>query len=99
MLDQYEQLIEATRLAGRVPWAFEAYWYKLGNYRGLGGGLGEFGRGQRILRGFLPASGDLKGFGTGLSPWWQSLGLNDLGLMARSLGRLREAAMIRREHD
>ena len=31
MLDRYEQLIEATRLAGRAQEAFDLYWYGLGS--------------------------------------------------------------------
>jgi hypothetical protein len=98
MLDRYEQMIEAIRLAGREAEAFDLYWY------GLGGGvyldkLGEYGRGYRILRGFLPTWSALKGFGAGLTPRTQSLGLSELGDMAQSLGRLQEAAEIRREDD
>jgi tetratricopeptide (TPR) repeat protein len=97
MLDRYEQLIEATRLAGRVQEAFELYWFGLGSYRHLGNRLGEYARGYRILSGFLPLSGDPAGFGLGLSAANQSHGMNDLALMTRHLGRLREAADIRSE--
>jgi len=61
--------------------------------------LGDYARGYRILRGFLPSSGDLMEFGAGLKAEWQSIGLNELGLMARRLGRLRECADIRRADD
>ena len=69
MLDRYEQLIEATRLAGRAQEAFDLYWYGLGRLQHLGKKLGEYARGYRILRGFLPPSGDPKGFGAGLTQW------------------------------
>jgi tetratricopeptide (TPR) repeat protein len=99
MLDRYEQLIEATRLAGRVQEAFDLYWFGLGGYTHLCKKLGDYARGYRILRGFLPTTGDAKGFGQGLTERWQSLGLNALALMARGLGRLYEAADLRREDD
>jgi tetratricopeptide (TPR) repeat protein len=99
MLDRYEQLIEATRLAGRAEEAFDLYWYGLGSYIHLGHRLGEYSRGYRILRGFLPPSGDPNGFGAGLEEQSQSAGLNALGLMAKHLGRLSEAADIRRVDD
>jgi len=60
--------------------------------------LGEYARSYRIMHGFLPMSGDPKGFGAGLEPLWQSLGINELGLMAQLLGRLHEAADIWSEH-
>jgi tetratricopeptide (TPR) repeat protein len=99
LLDRYEQLIEVTRLAGRVQVAFDLYWDGLGSYAHLGWKLGEYGRDYRILRGFLPASGDPKGFGTGLRDQDQSVGLNGLALTGRRLGRLHESADLRREHD
>src|SRR5437899_946940 len=85
MLDRYEQMIEATLLAGREREAFDLYWHAMGNGRHLAYKLGEYARAYRILRGFLPVSGDLKSFGTGLTAKKQSLGLNDLGEMARHL--------------
>lgn len=99
MLDRYEQLIEATRLAGRAQEAFELFWYGLGGYDHLAGRLGEFARGYRIALGFLPPSGDAGAFGAGLTARWQSIGLTTLSLMANHLGRLREAAELRREDD
>src|SRR5262249_5152715 len=98
-LDRYEQLIEATRLAGREREAFDLYWYGLGGYANLARKLGEYARGYRILRSFLPESGDPSGFGVGLSDQDRSFGLNALGLIARHLGRLQEAADIRRVDD
>jgi tetratricopeptide (TPR) repeat protein len=98
-LDRYEQLIEATRLAGRVQEAFDLYWHGLGSYLHLGKRLGDYARGYRILCGFLPPFGDPKNFGAGLTARRQSLGLNALGLWAHHLGRLRESADIRREDN
>ena len=99
LLDRYEQLIEATRLAGRAQQAFDLYRFGLGGYGHLGWSLGDFARGYRILGGFVPDSGDLGRFGEGLTPRDQSLGLNELALMARRLGRLQEALAVRRVDD
>jgi hypothetical protein len=98
-LDRYEQLIEATRLAGRAQDAFDLYWYALGGFDHLGRALGECVRGERILRAFLPPSGDPRGFGAGLSPDRQAAGLNSLVLMTQQLGLLQRAAVYRREND
>ncbi len=48
-LNRYEQLIEITRLAGRLEGAVELFRYGLGGYPHLGQRLGEFSRGQRIV--------------------------------------------------
>ena len=98
-LDRYEQLIEATRLAGREQEAFDLYWFGLGGYGHLGKCLGDYARGYRILRGFLPGNGDLEHFGEGMPPRAQAAGLGDFALTARQLGRLREALAVRREDD
>lgn len=99
LLDRYEQAIEALRLAGRVKEAFDLYWYGLGGFGHLGKVLGDYARGYRILRGFVPEGGDLGRFGEGLEPYAQSVGLNALSLMARRLGRLQEALAVRWEDD
>ena len=99
LLDRYEQLIEATRLAGRVQEAFELYWYGLGYFAHLGKLLGEYARGYRILRSFFANSGDLNQFGYGLRIHDQSLGLNEFALTCRYLGRLHEALAARAEVD
>ena len=99
LLDRYEQLIEALRLAGRAQEAFELYWYGLGSADHLIKSLGEYARGHRILHGFVPGNGDLSHFGGGLSPRDQSLGLSDLAALASGLGRLQEALVARREDD
>ena len=99
LLDRYEQLIEALRLAGRQQEAFDLYWSGLGSYRHLGRVLGDYARGYRILRGFVPENGDLGRFGQGLAPNDKMLGLNDLVLMGSRLGRLQEAWAARQEYD
>jgi hypothetical protein len=53
-LDQYEQLIEQTLLAGRAKEAFDLYWHGLGAYGNLGWVLGDYGRCLRILERFVP---------------------------------------------
>jgi tetratricopeptide (TPR) repeat protein len=98
-LDRYEQLIEATRLAGRAQEAFDLFWFGLGNFENLGYRLGEYARGYRILRSFLPPSGDMTGFGAGLKARDQSVGIGTLAVIAEKLGRLREAADILLESD
>ena len=97
LLDRYEQLIEATRLAGRAQEAFDLYRYGLGGFGHLGKVLGDYARGYRILCGFVPDGGDLRGFGEGLGSNDQAAGLGDLSLLARGLGRLQEALAARLE--
>jgi tetratricopeptide (TPR) repeat protein len=52
MLDRYERLIEATRLAGREREAFDLFYYAMGGWKNLGWVLGEYQRGYRILAAF-----------------------------------------------
>ncbi|MBT9558056.1 MAG: DUF4062 domain-containing protein [Myxococcales bacterium] len=99
MLDRYEQLIELMRLAGRTQEAFDLYWFGLGGFAHLGRLHGDYARGYRILRGFLPANGAPAAFGAGLAADDQSVGLNDLALYAQVLGKLGEAADLLREAD
>jgi tetratricopeptide (TPR) repeat protein len=94
MLDRYERLIEATRLAGREERAFDLYWFGMGNYKNLGQTLGEYQRGYRILAAFS-ATGQLEDFGPTLALRGRSILLSDLGIFANHLGRLREAWVIR----
>ena len=94
-LDRYEQLIEATRFAGHEQAAFDLYYFGMGNFSHLGSKLGEYVRCHRILSGFLVMSGQSESFGTGLSESDRSIGLNELALSARALGRLVEAKAIR----
>jgi hypothetical protein len=51
MLDRYERLIEATRLAGREEEAYALFDTALGAWSGLSS-LGEYQRGYRILSSF-----------------------------------------------
>lgn len=97
LLDRYEQWVEATRLAGRVGEAFDLYWFGLGAYVTLAKTLGDYARGYRILQGFLPASGEFAGFGAGLPERERGLGINDLGMFARQLGRLTKAEALHHE--
>jgi tetratricopeptide (TPR) repeat protein len=87
VLDSYETLIEHTRLAGLPEQAFDLYWNALGNYRHLGGTLGQNARGLRILFGFL-TNGDPETTGKGFPARRQSQLLNDLGLFALKMGDL-----------
>lgn len=98
VLDRYERLIEATRLAGREQEAFELFWRGLGSYKHLGWVLGEYERGYRILAAFT-ATGRPEDLGVTIEPRWRSLLANDLSLFARQLGRLAEARAIRRLND
>lgn len=52
MLDRYENLIEQTRLSGRVSESFQLFQLSLGDWNHLGSALGEYSRGARILAGF-----------------------------------------------
>lgn len=95
VLDRYERLIEATRLAGREEEAFELYWRNgLGGYGHFGWVLGEYQRGYRILAAFSAT-----GLPEDLAPTMElrnrSLLANDLALYALCLGRLAEAWAIR----
>ncbi len=98
VLDRYERLIEATRLAGRDEEAFELFWYGLGNHEHLGKVLGEYQRGYRIVAAFS-ATGLPQDLGPtiGLRRRW--LLANELALFADQLGRLAEARAIRRLDD
>jgi len=98
VLDRYERLIEATRLAGRLNEAFELYWLSLGPYEYLGQQLGEFERGHRILAAFSP-SGRPDDFLVGGSLWERALLANEVALFAQQLGRLAEARLILRLVD
>jgi tetratricopeptide (TPR) repeat protein len=98
VLDRYERLIEATRLAGREQEALELYWYGLGEYGHLGHILGEYERGYRILAAF-GSTGRPEDLGPTMELRWRSLLANDLALFAMQLGRLAEARAIRRLND
>jgi hypothetical protein len=94
VLDRYERLIEATRLARREQEAFELFWYGMGSFRNLGWVLGEYQRGYRILAAFS-ASGRPEDLGPTMAPRERSQLANTLGLFALRLGRLAEAWVIR----
>jgi Domain of unknown function (DUF4062) len=98
VLDRYERLIEATRLAGREQEAFDLYWYGLGGYTHLGKVLGEYERGYRILAAFS-ATGRPEDLGSTMVLRWRGLLANVLALFALRLGRLAEARGIRRLTD
>jgi tetratricopeptide (TPR) repeat protein len=98
VLDRYERLIEATRLAGREQEAFDLYWYGIGNYQNLGWVLGEYQRGYRILAAFS-ATGRPEDLGPRMVLRERSLLASDLALFAQKLGRLEEARAIRQEDD
>jgi len=97
ILDRYERLIEATRLAGREQEAFELFEDGLGGYRHLGAVLGEYERAYRIVAAFS-ATGRHEDIGA-TTARWRSLLANNLSLFAKSLGRLAEARAIRRLDD
>ncbi len=99
LLDRYEQLIEALRLAGRAQEAYNLLRFGLGGYDHLGKVVGDYARGYRILRGFVPENVDLARFGQGLAPNSQTVGLSTLALMCSGLGRLQEAWAARQEDD
>ncbi len=99
LLDRYEQVIEALRLAGRAQETFDLYWFGLDGFDHLGKVLGDYARGYRILRGFVPENGDLARFGRDLAPIDRALGLTDLALICSRLGRLQEAWAARQEDD
>lgn len=93
VLDRYELLIEATRLAGREQEAFDLFWNGMGNHRHLGWVLGEYQRGYRILAAFS-ATGRPDDLGSTMMTHERSLLASDLLLFAEGLGRLDEAWVI-----
>jgi tetratricopeptide (TPR) repeat protein len=98
MLDRYERLIEATRLAGREQDAFKLFKYGIGSYTNLGKGLGEYHRGYRILAAFS-RTGRPEDLGPTMTLRQRSLLANSLALFALRLGRLAEAWAIRQVDD
>ncbi len=98
VLDRYERLIEATRLAGREQEAFDLFWFGMGNHRHLGWVLGEYERGYRVLAAFS-ATGHPEDLGPTIPLGERSFLANDLALFAVRLGRLAEARAIRRVDD
>jgi tetratricopeptide (TPR) repeat protein len=94
VLDRYEELIEATRLAGREQDAFDLYSYAMGNIDNLGWVLGEYQRGYRILATFSP-TGQPGELARTLPSRKRHLLVNELALFALRLGRLSDAWTIR----
>ncbi len=99
LLDRYEQLIEVMQLAGREQEALDLYWDGLGGHAHVAGRLGEYARGHRILRAFLPSNGDALPISSRVRERDQAAGLSDLALFAEALGRLGEAAALQSEVD
>jgi tetratricopeptide (TPR) repeat protein len=95
VLDRYEWLIEATRLAGREEEAFELYWYGMGSYHHFAKRLGEYQRGYRTVAAFS-TTGHPEDLAPKLAIRRRSLLANELALFARKLGRLGEASAIHR---
>lgn len=89
-LDQYESLIEHTRLAGRVEQAFDIYWDQLGSFTHLGKCLGENPRGLRIVSGFAN-NGEAEMISRALPREKRSLLATAWGLFAEYLGDLSTA--------
>jgi tetratricopeptide (TPR) repeat protein len=92
VLDRYERLIEATRLAGREQEAFELFHWALGGYAHLAQ-LGEYERGYRILAGFS-RTGLPEDLGATITPELRAVLFNSLALLSIRLGRLAEAQAI-----
>ncbi len=93
LLDRYERLVEATRLAGREPEAFDLYWHAMGGYKNLGWSLGEYQRGYRILAAFS-TTGVSEDLAPTLPLRERSFLANDLAIYAMKRGRLAEAWTI-----
>lgn len=98
VLDRYERLIEATRLAGREQEAFDFFWDGIGSFRHLGWVLGEYQRGYRILAAFS-VTGRPEDLVPTMTPRQRTLLAADLGLFAFRLGRLADASAIRQLVD
>jgi hypothetical protein len=97
-LDRYEQLIEATRLAGKEEDASELYWSGLGGFDHLGKALGQYMRGYRIVAAFS-GSGQARDLAPSLPMRKRILLINSLALFALRLGRLAEAGALRKFVD
>jgi tetratricopeptide (TPR) repeat protein len=89
ILDQYESLIEQTLLAGNAHEAFRLYQDALGGYKNLGGVLGDYARGLRVLERFVPEDDFSRARQLPFDRPW--IVVNDLGCFARNLGDLGRA--------
>jgi len=94
VLDRYERLIEATRLAGREQEAFDLFWFGLGTIHHLGGRLGEYQRSYRILMAFSE-SGRPEDLAPMMPLRERSYLVDSLAFNAFRLGRLAEAWALR----
>ncbi|MFM7549409.1 MAG: hypothetical protein ACKO8I_11195, partial [Cyanobacteriota bacterium] len=97
-LDRYEQLIEATRLAGKEDAASELYWTGLGGFDHLGKALGQYMRGYRILAAFS-GSGQARDLAPSLPIRKRIILIDSLALFALRLGRPAEAGALRKFVD
>jgi tetratricopeptide (TPR) repeat protein len=93
VLDRYERLIEATRLAGREQEALDLFWDGMGGIDNLGRVLGEYQRGYRILAAFS-ATGRPEDLGPKISLWMRWLLSVHFAFFADRLGRLVETGTI-----
>ena len=98
VLNRYERLIEATRLAGREQEAWNLYRYGMGACPNLGWVLGEYQRGYRILAAFSP-TGRPENLAPTLPARDRFLLANELAIFARLLGRLADAWTTRQAAD
>jgi hypothetical protein len=98
VLDHYERLIVATRLAGREDEAFNLYVAGMGGYQHLGVTLGEYTRGYRILSGFSK-TGRSEGLGLTLHVEDRLHLAKDLALYALKVGRTAEGWAVQRGSD
>jgi tetratricopeptide (TPR) repeat protein len=89
-LDSYEELVEYTRLTGKIRESMDLFSSEFGCFDHLGHVLGEHSRGVRILSGFIP-DGNLKEFALGLPDKDRILYLANLGMHASVLGDLKTA--------
>jgi len=98
VLDRYERLIEATRLAGREQEAFDLYWDGMGSFEHLGWVLGEYQRGYRILKAFT-ATGRPEDLGSKIELRKRAFLANAFSLFAERLGLLAEARAVQQVDD
>jgi tetratricopeptide (TPR) repeat protein len=90
LLDLYESLIEANIGAGRYDQAFSQFAEYFGGIEGLGGAVGDFARGLRILGKFSP-TGSPEDAARKLSGKYRAPFLNEWGAFASGTGQLRIA--------
>ena len=99
VLDRYERLIEATRLAGREQEAFDLFWYGLGWLPTPRVECSASTNGATASSAAFSPTGRPEDLGATMALRTRSLLANDLALFARRLGRLAEARAIRRLDD